>query len=240
MKIEILYEDKNIVAINKPAGLVVHADGKTKEPTLADWILEHYPDMKDVGEPWVNPQGQTIYRPGIVHRIDRETSGVLIIAKTQDTFDLLKRKFGEREVDKIYNAFVWGELKEPEGILKDPIGRSKKDFRQWSSEPTARGEKRDAITEYKVLEKKNGFSFIEVHPKTGRTHQIRVHFKGINYPLVHDSLYAPKRESALGFTRMALHARSISFTDIDNKPHIIEAPLPEDFKRALEIMKKEQ
>jgi 23S rRNA pseudouridine1911/1915/1917 synthase len=240
MNIEILYEDKDVVVINKPAGLVVHPDGRTEEPTLVDWILEKYPDVKEVGEPWKSPKGEMIYRPGIVHRLDRETSGVLIVAKNQDAFMVLKAQFQERDIKKVYHAFVYGEIKEDEGVVNRPIGKSNKDFRMWSAQRGARGELREAITEYKVLKRtetgniRKGFSYVELQPKTGRTHQIRVHLKAINHPVICDTLYAPKMEPALGFTRLALHAKSIEFARPYNGMLMtIEAPLPEDFERAL-------
>jgi 23S rRNA pseudouridine1911/1915/1917 synthase len=251
MNIEILYEDDNYVVINKPAGLVVHPDGRTTEPTVADWIISKYPELKEVGEPWVNQKGETIYRPGIVHRLDRETSGVLAIAKNQKAFDHLKIQFQNRLTDKTYNAFVYGEVQESEGRVDRPIGKSTKDFRMWSAQRGARGELREAITEYKVLKKgrladllesekrnstKDGFTFLEIKPKTGRTHQIRVHFKAINFPIINDPLYAPKRQAALGFTRLALHSRTLSFDNLDGKRLTIEAPLPDDFQKALNML----
>ncbi len=246
MDIEILYEDKNIVAINKPAGLVVHSDGRTAEPTLVDWILEKYPKIKEVGEPMrLRPEfvkggeeEKIIYRPGIVHRLDRETSGALVIAKTQEAFNHLKEQFQERKTRKIYHAFVYGEIKEDDGVIDRPIARSRKDFRLWSAQRGARGEAREAITAFKVLHRTDvgninaGFSYIEVRPKTGRTHQIRVHMKAINHPLVCDSLYAPKQKPALGFKRLALHARSLEFTNLAGKVITVEAPFPEDFLKA--------
>jgi 23S rRNA pseudouridine1911/1915/1917 synthase len=245
MNIDILYEDENYVVINKPAGLVVHPDGRTKEPTVVDWVLSKYPEIKEVGEPWVNPKGETIYRPGIVHRLDRETSGVLAIAKNQKAFDSLKIQFQNRLTEKVYNTFVYGEMDEMEGKIDRPIGKSTKDFRMWSAQRGARGEMREAITFYKVLkkgspagkkQKRDGFSFLEVRPKTGRTHQIRVHLKAVNFPVVNDSLYAPNHQTGLGFTRLALHSRSLSFDDFDGKRITIEAPLPEDFQNALKAL----
>ncbi|MDE1988808.1 MAG: RNA pseudouridine synthase, partial [Patescibacteria group bacterium] len=132
--------------------------------------------------------------------------------------------------------FVYGEMKDDEGIIDRPIGRSKKDFRQWSAQRGARGMMREAITHYKVMARNRGFSFVEAIPKTGRTHQIRVHFKAINHPIVSDSLYAPKKEKALGFERLALHAYSIEFNSLDEKKIKVEAPYPEDFKKALKLM----
>jgi 23S rRNA pseudouridine1911/1915/1917 synthase len=239
----ILYEDENILAINKPAGLIVHSDGRTEEATLTDWILKNYPELKEVGEPWENPQGEVIYRPGIVHRLDRETSGAMIIAKNQDAFKFLKEKFQTKDIKKTYKAFVYREINPPligaldetdEGIIDRPIGRSAKDFRMWSAQRGARGKLREALTKFKVLATGKGLSFVEANPLTGRTHQIRVHFKAINHPVLCDKLYAPKRECELGFERVALHSHKIKFTNLDGKEIEIEAPYPEDFERALE------
>ncbi len=247
--IKILFEDKDVLVINKPIGLVVHFDGKTVEPNLCDWILENYPELEKVGEPLVLKAPTLkvgvpitefvgkIKRPGIVHRLDRETSGVLIIAKTQESFLNLKQQFKKREIRKIYKAFVWGVIKEEEGEIKRPIGRSKKDFRLWSAQRGVRGKVRDAITEYKVLQKNNEFSFLEINLKTGRTHQIRVHMKAINHPVVGDKLYAPKRDSALGFERVALHAFSVEFILLSGEKVKVEASLPNDFQKALNLLR---
>jgi 23S rRNA pseudouridine1911/1915/1917 synthase len=232
----VLYEDDDVLAVNKPAGLVVHGDGKTDEPTLVDWILEKYPEIKKVGEPVRDAKGETIYRPGIVHRLDRGTSGVILIAKTKESFEFLKKQFQNHEVKKIYHAFVIGEMKNDHGTIDRPIGRSTKDFRMWSAQRGARGEMREAITDYKVMFKTDGYSFVEVYPKTGRTHQIRVHFKAISYPLVGDSLYAPKRVNTLGFERLALHSYQIIFTGLDGSSHTITAPYPDDFEKALLLL----
>lgn len=237
----ILHQSPDIIAINKPAGLVVHSDGRTTEPTLADWVVKHFPDAKDVGEPIELADGGTIPRPGIVHRLDRDTSGVMIIALTQEGFNHLKRQFQDRDVAKKYHAFVYGILKEDDGVIDRPITRSRKDFRLWSAQRGGRGEGRPAVTHYKVLKRleaengidADGITFVEALPKTGRTHQIRVHMKAINHPLVADPLYAPKREPVLGFERLALHSREITFEDMENKEITVEAPYPPDFVLAL-------
>jgi 23S rRNA pseudouridine1911/1915/1917 synthase len=236
MNVEILYEDENVVVVNKPAGLVVHSDGKTEEPTLVDWILEKYPEIKEVGEPGKSANGKTIFRPGIVHRLDRETSGAMLVAKNQNSFEFFKKQFQNHEIKKIYHAFVVGEMKNDEGTINRPIGRSAKDFRMWSAQRGARGEMREAVTEYKVLLKGLGYSFVEVSPQTGRTHQIRVHFKAISYPLVCDSLYAPKHKNTLGFKRLALHSYQVTFSDLNSNLHTIQAPYPEDFVQAIKLL----
>lgn len=235
-KIKVLYEDDDAIVINKPAGLVVHADGKRKEPALTDWIEKNYPESKGVGEPLTLSNSEVIERSGIVHRIDRETSGVMLIAKNQPAFLHFKKQFQDRAISKIYHAFAYGEMKDDDGVIDRPIGRSKKDFRQWSAQRGARGAMRDAVTHYKVIARSGGFSFIEAIPKTGRTHQIRVHFKAVNHPIVSDSLYAPKKEKGLGFERLALHACSIEFNSMNGKKIKVEAPYPDDFERALRTM----
>lgn len=239
MNIEILYEDDGVVAVNKPAGLVVHSDGKTDEQSLVDWVVQKYPEIKNVGEPGRNADGEIIMRPGIVHRLDRDTSGVMLVAKTKDSFESLKKQFQNHEVKKTYHAFVFGEMKSEKGTVDRPIGRSSQDFRMWSAQRGARGEMREAVTDYKVLLKGSGYSFVEISPKTGRTHQIRVHFKAINYPLVADSMYAPKRENTLGFNRQALHSYRVEFKDLNGGSHEVVAPYPEDFTYALGLLQNQ-
>ena len=232
LKIKVLYEDPNILVIDKPEGLAVHSDGRTKEKTVADWILKHYPRMKNVGE-----QTEGIARPGIVHRLDRDTSGVLVLVKNQKTFLFLKNQFMNREVKKIYHAIVSGSMKEEHGFIKKPIGRSPKDFRKYLAGRGAKGELKDAETFYKVLKKLEfsniKYSYLEVRPKTGRTHQIRVHMKYLNHPVVGDPLYNPDGPHPRGFKRMALHAFSIEFKDLKGKILKIESKLPKEFQSML-------
>lgn len=236
MEPTILYEDDEVVVVDKPAGLVVHSDGKTEEKTLVDWIMQKYPEIKDVGEAGKISTGEIVPRPGIVHRLDRETSGVMLIAKTEESFQNLKKQFQNHEIKKVYEAFVCGEVKNDEGIIDRPISRSSKDFRMWTAQRGGRGEEREAVTEYRVINRKNGYSFVEVRPKTGRTHQIRVHFKAINYPLVADILYGKGRENTLGFERLALHSKQVTFCSLNGEEHTILATYPVDFERALALL----
>jgi 23S rRNA pseudouridine1911/1915/1917 synthase len=239
MNIPILYEDDEVLAINKPAGLVVHPDGRTKEETLVDWVHTHYPQiaLDEVGESIVLTGGGEIKKPGIVHRIDRETSGVLLVAKTHASFQNLKAQFQARTIKKNYKALAYGVFKEPHGIIERRIGRSTSDFRKWSAEYGARGELREAVTEYQVLGEGEAdgtkLSYLDVFPRTGRTHQIRVHLKAVGHPILCDKLYAPKMPCALGFERVALHASSVTFRVLNGEERRIEAPLPPDFERAL-------
>ncbi|MDQ5883126.1 MAG: rRNA synthase [Patescibacteria group bacterium] len=241
MSLEKIYEDENVLVLNKPAGLVVHDDGKErkdKEKTLCDLVLEEYPEMENVGEP-LDTGKDFIKRPGIVHRLDKETTGVIILAKNQDTFYFLKEQFQDRKTIKVYNTVVWGNIKNDKGIVDAPIGRNGKDFRQWSATRGARGQMREAVTEYKVLsrfeEDGEKFVFLEVRPKTGRTHQIRVHMKYLNNPIVGDTLYAENRPYVLGFERVALHARSLTIEIPEKGTKTFEAPFPDDF---MELMTK--
>lgn len=273
LMLDIIYQDNDVLVINKPAGVIVHGDGKTTEKTLCDFIVEEFPELQNIGEPMIinrgpNKEATVLPRPGIVHRLDKETSGVMLIAKTQEAFNILKSQFQNHTIEKTYNTFVWGLVKEDEGVIDRPIGRSKNDFRKWSAQRFARGEMREAITAYKVVKRFEGdpvlnrgaimvgkgnskiplaFSFVEVYPKTGRTHQIRVHFKAINNPIVGDSLYAENHPLALGFERLALHARKIKLIlpkdvektsdlseGVTGKTSEFEALWPEDFENVVE------
>ena len=229
----IIYEDDAVLAINKPAGLVVHHDGRTDEFAVTDWVVRQYPFMGTVGEPFVLKNGEVINRAGVVHRIDRETSGVLLLAKTEDSFRSLKEQFQERNVVKHYNAFIYGTPQEQKGQINLPIGRSTRDFRLWTAGKNVRGHTREAVTEYEVLSHNEKSSFLAITPQTGRTHQIRVHLKAIGHPVVCDKRYAPERECILGFERVALHARSILIKTLSGSTLSVEAPFPPDFERAL-------
>ncbi len=235
MNIPILFENDDCVVIDKPAGLIVHPDGKTEEPSLVDWILEKYPETRGVGEDIELTEGGTIERPGIVHRLDRETSGCLVIAKHHRSYKALKRQFKDHTVHKAYFAIVSGEVKTDQGVIDKPIARSKGDFRRWSAERGRRGEERDAVTKYFTLARAQGFSLVEMHPKTGRTHQLRVHMKSIGYPIICDALYAPQIGCPLGFTRTALHSRSLVFS-LEGQDIVANAPFPEDFKSAFKTL----
>lgn len=231
MEIKILFEDENILALEKPAGIAVHPDGKREEECITDFLLEKYPEILDVGEPMELPSGKKILRPGIVHRLDKDTSGVLLVAKTPQGYEHLKSQFKNREIKKTYHAFVYGVLKDQRGIINKSIGRSAGRIARWDVS-NIRGEKREAITKYKVLKNTKEASMLEVWPLTGRTHQIRVHLKSIHHAIICDPLYAPKGLSVLGFKRLALHASSIVFKDLSGKEKEVKAPMPPDFKEA--------
>ena len=249
LEIPILYEDEDCLCIEKPAGISVHGDGKTPEYTVADWIIAHYPALANVGEPIlvrIGGQEITVPKPGIVHRLDKDTSGVMLIAKTAESYAFFKKQFQEHEIKKTYHCFVYGWPKEDTIEITDAIGRDAGNIRRWTTAKNARGMMREAATSITILKRfgdrayegkgsteEGTFSFVEARPKTGRTHQIRVHLRAINHPIVSDTLYAPKREQALGFTRQALHARELALTLPSGKSLAVQAPYPADFEKAL-------
>ena len=215
---KVLYEDSDFLVIDKPSGIFVHAGEKTNEKTVLDLVRKKYPKIE------------------LAHRLDKETSGVLVLAKNEKAHQFLKRQFQNREVKKIYVAIVNGWVKNDHGIINKPIGRSPKDFRRRLAGRGVKGKIREAITEYKVLkriEAPEKFSYLEIKPKTGRTHQIRVHMKFLNHPVACDSLYNPKGACPKGLNRLALHAKSIEFTNLKSKIIKIESPLPKEFKKII-------
>lgn len=235
--IQVIYEDEDVVAINKPSGMTVHHDGKTEEPVVTDWFVMRYPDAKDVGEPLVLDSGQAIDRPGVVHRLDKDTSGVMVLAKNQNAFQHLKEQFQNRSAKKEYRTFVHGVFREQRGIVDRAIGRSAKDFRLRSAQRGARGMMRHAETAWERIAQNDLYAYLKVTPKTGRMHQIRVHLKAINHPIICDKLYAPKQECALGFTRLALHAHTLTLMLPNGTEQTFEALLPEAFIEAEKLLK---
>lgn len=251
MEIKIIYEDENILAVNKPAGINVHPDNTYKEGTLIQKILEKYPQINEVGE---------AIRPGVAHRLDRDTSGVLILAKNAESFNYLKNLFKNRLIKKTYTALLYGKLGKKigeQGIIDLSIARSAKNPILRIAKGETRGELKTAITEYKILKYFNlktlnpvstastdKFTLIEAYPKTGRTHQIRAHFKAIGTVLAGDKLYGNKKVNEklnlLGLTRQFLHATSLEFNLQNNGRIKIESSLPEDLKIFLEKLEKEE
>jgi 23S rRNA pseudouridine1911/1915/1917 synthase len=236
--IPIIYEDDAVLVINKPAGIAVHEDGHTDGPFLTDWVRAHKPELVGVGETMSLQNGTVIDRPGVVHRLDRDTSGVLVLAKTQSAFEFLKEQFQNHNMEKQYLAFVWGEMRDLVGTVDKPIGRSRNDFRRWATGHIAGGKMRTATTRWTKLGRAQGCTYLSVEPKTGRTHQIRVHMHAIGHPVVGDTRYAPQKGTALGFARLALHAQSLALTHPNGSRMAFEAPLPDDFVSAIALLQK--
>ena len=221
---EVLFEDESVLFINKPAGLLTHAV-RTGDVSLVDWVIGYYPQVVQVGE--------VPLRPGIVHRLDKETSGILVIAKTQKAFIELKRLFEEREMEKTYFALVEGCLSKVSGSIDFPITRIPHSEKRSIRRATSDVEARPALTHFRLLTRFRNNDFVEVHPKTGRTHQIRIHFSAIQHPIVGDRLYGFRRKSNMLIApRQMLHAGRLSFS-LFGKMYDIEAPLPSDFSDLL-------
>ena len=233
----VIYEDADIIVVNKPSGMPVHADGRHERATLVDWLAVNYPEINGVGETQTLADGTVIERPGIVHRIDRETSGVMVVARNEEAYQFLKEQFKEREVKKVYRAFVYGVINDERGIIDKPIGSSRGGLGPRSARRPM-GTQREAQTMFRVIARGEEATYVEAFPKTGRTHQIRVHFAAIQKPVVADALYAPSRPPILGFKRLALHALSISFTHPNGEEVQFEAPLPADFAEAEAKLRK--
>jgi 23S rRNA pseudouridine1911/1915/1917 synthase len=227
--LEILYEDTDLVVLNKPAGLVVHPAPGHSRGTLVHALLHHCPDLPGIGEE---------RRPGIVHRLDKETSGVMVVAKTDAAMASLAGQFKGRRVKKSYLALVHGEVKPMEGRVEAEIGRHERDRKRMAVR-TRKG--REAVTTYKVMKRLDGFTLLEIHPETGRTHQIRVHLSSIGHPIAGDKVYGGRRErksavsgqrSAVSVTaeRHLLHAWKLGlFHPKSNAWMEFEAPPPADF-----------
>ncbi|MEK7600871.1 MAG: RluA family pseudouridine synthase [Patescibacteria group bacterium] len=224
----VLLETPDLLFIDKPSGLTVHK--KTPEDpqfTLADWILEHYPNMSTVGE---DP-----LRPGIVHRLDKETSGVMVVAKTNAAFFSLKKQFQDHTIEKEYWALVHGSPRPPRGTIDAPIGAlgNKRTTRIHGKRTLVA---REAITDYETLKTFERFALIAAHPRTGRTHQIRVHCKHIGTPIAGDPLYTTSTPSPEGLSRLFLHARSLSVAAPDGSRVNVQAPLPGDLQKVLDAL----
>ena len=212
----IIYEDEDVLAINKSAGIEVVG--------IAEWATKKYPKAK------------------LAHRLDKDTTGVLLIAKNEKVYEYLKNLFQNHEIKKKYLALVYGKVKNGEGIIDLSIGRSHKDPRKRIAGKGATSKLREAVTEYRVLEKFGKYTLIEARPKTGRTHQIRVHFKALGYPIVADQLYAPasmlKQSANLPIARQALHAASLELVLPPGIKKEFKAGLPSDFRLTLDELRK--
>lgn len=224
--IPVLYEDDDILVIEKPMGLLVHAAPHTPshEKTLVDFLRMHVPGVDSVGE---NNE-----RPGIVHRLDREVSGVMITTKTQVAFKAIKKQFQEHTVGKEYRAIVHGVLPQTTGVIDMPIARSKTHGAKMAALPQhTEGEGRQAHTEYTVLETyKQRYSFLAVKITTGRTHQIRAHLAAIDHPVVGDKLYMSKHYGKKTYPRLFLHSHKLEIQHpITKETMQFESPVPESF-----------
>jgi 23S rRNA pseudouridine1911/1915/1917 synthase len=233
--VAVIHEDDHIIVVNKPAGMVVHPAQAYPGGTLVNALLGRGTTLSGVGE-----RG----RPGIVHRLDRDTSGVMVAAKSDAAHHRLAAMFAEREIDKTYHALVWGAPDPPEDEIRSPIGRC----RQNPTRMAVGGiRSRPAVTRYRTLATYPGFSWLEIQLLTGRTHQVRVHMQALNHPVVGDRVYGglqwiglqdPARRNALKmFDRHALHASVLAFNHpVSSEPMSFTAELPEEMANLLEIV----
>lgn len=223
MNLEIIYEDNDVIVIDKPAGIAAHPIGiLDNKPTIAGMLLQNNPEIKSVGD---NP-----LRPGIVHRLDKETSGLMIVAKSNEAFYELKKQFQERGVEKRYIALVSGTLEKDKGVIDTAL------VKMGTKTTTAPVGGRPAASEYTVKKRYKDYTLVEVQPKTGRQHQIRVHFASINHPLACDKLYGRRAKNCpVGLNRHFLHASYLKF-QLKNALMEFESKLPKDLENALEVL----
>ncbi len=225
--LRILYEDQHVLVIDKPAGMVVHPAAGHSSGTLVNAVLAHVPQIEGVG-------GEQ--RPGVVHRLDKDTSGILLMAKDERSHRWLQDQFRLRKAEKIYLALVDGTPPTPKGRIEAPIGRSPEERKKMAIVPHGKG--RLAISEYRTLESFPQHTLLEVRPLTGRTHQIRLHLRFIGCPVVGDRIYG-RQKPTLPITRHFLHAHRLSITlPGETQPRLFESPLPDDLYDLLETLRR--
>ena len=230
--LDIVYEDEDVLVVNKPAGMVVHPAPGNYSGTLVNALMHH------CGDQLSSING--VIRPGIVHRIDKDTSGLLMVAKNDRAHSSLSRQLSEHSITRKYNAIVYSNIREDEGTVDAPIGRNPENRLKNSvireGAPGSAGA-RHAVTHYRVLERFGNFTLIEAVLETGRTHQIRVHMSYIKHPLLGDELYGPSRNKQ-GAKRQMLHARVLGFVHPATGEYMeFSSPLPEDFGKILDNLR---
>ena len=223
--LSILFEDEYVLVLDKPAGVVVHPGAGHARGTLAAALLAHAPAIAGVGGP---------RRPGIVHRLDKDTSGLLVVAKNRVAYDALVAQLARRSVTRGYLAVVHGRVRADEGVIDRPIGRHPRDRVRMAVRPAGQG--RRAVTRYRVLERFSGFTLLEVRLETGRTHQIRVHLAALGHPVAGDDVYGGRRREPLPIPLegLALHAARLAFVHpATERPREFASPAPARIERLL-------
>jgi len=227
--LDIIFEDEHLIVVNKPADMIVHPAGKINSGTLVNALLYHCQDsLSGIGG---------MIRPGIVHRLDKDTSGLMVVAKDDLAHLSLSKQIKEHQVTKKYIALVHGNLKDDSGIIDAPIGRSLKNRKKMA---VTEGKSREAITHFKVLKRFSGYTLVEATLRTGRTHQIRVHLAFIGHPIVGDQLYGHKRQG-LSIHRQALHSYVLGFVHPLSKKYMeFSAPLPQDMQELIDCLEGDE
>jgi 23S rRNA pseudouridine1911/1915/1917 synthase len=236
IKIDIVFQNKDFIIINKPAGLQVHPSDSEKENTLVNHLIIGFPEIKNIND----GSQDSWMRPGIVHRLDKETSGIIVVARNKKTFDELKRQFADREIVKNYVALVYGNLEKKEGVVDKAIARSASFKKQKIAQGKMKGVARSAVTEYSLIKRYDGFDLVEAIPKTGRMHQIRVHMASMGHPIVGDRKY--KRKNIIqqkSVKRHLLHAQNLQF-ELGGEKFSFRAELPDDFAGFLRGLDEKQ
>lgn len=224
MTIPVLFENNDYIIINKPSGLVVHPYDYSTEYTLLDFLHEKLSEIF-FGNNIITLQDKRIINlGGIVHKLDRDTSGVMVIAKKEEIFKDLQEQFRNHKINKLYIALVEGNIEKDVFTIDAPLGRSKKDYKQSTNPENPRGELRSAITDVHVLKRNKITTLVELSPKTGRTHQLRAHMSSIGHPIIGDKIYGSITESP----RIMLHAHKLSFM-LNKKEYTFEAEIPNEF-----------
>lgn len=225
ISLDIIFENADLIVVNKPAGMVVHPGAGHESGTLVHAVLAHAAEMQGIG-------GEG--RPGVVHRLDKNTSGLILMAKNDAAHRWLQEQFRRREVEKVYLALVDGKPPTPRGRIEAPIGRDTSQRKQMAVVPT-RG--REAVSEYRTLETFTSHTLLEVHPVTGRTHQIRLHLSFLGCPVTGDVTYG-RRKPSLGIQRHFLHAARLTIRLLgEDHPHSFEAPLPDELVAVLNALR---
>ncbi len=233
MELRTIYEDNDVLVIDKPAGIVVFNENQSAAKSLIDLLMEKYPLLKNTGN---------MPRYGVVHRLDKDTSGILLVAKNNSALSFLQSQFKERQAEKKYLALVIGSVENDTSTIKTLIGRSPKDGMKQivfsPGEPGSQG-KREAITDYKVLERLKGFTLLEVAPKTGRKHQIRCHLAHIHHPIAGDKMYGFKSQPCpKELARHFLHASYLKIQMPNKEIKEFNTGLPKDLEQVINNLKK--
>ena len=223
--LDILYQDADIVIVNKPCGMVVHPAAGNEDRTLVNALLYHVKDLSGIG-------GEM--RPGIVHRLDKDTSGLILIAKNDRAHAALSEQFKARSMEKHYRAVILGHFSDDHGLIDAPIARHPTDRKRMAVVPDGR----PSQTQWSLLERLNGASLLDVHLLTGRTHQIRVHMLSVGHPLLGDRIYAPNLKMPVRVPRLMLHAYSLAFDHPATGARLcVQAPLPDAFEQTVQKLR---